>query len=157
MSSMIFFTSIGALIGTAVAMALMWMLANKAQQTHPHGRVYIADLHLAHAADDLAAWAHQHGYQRLPSLVDRQLCYRKGRGWLTSATEIRLYQQGVLDIDEVVNFLFTTRRFALNAPIMLGKPVRARKLKAVNQLLAQWHIEPLVFMQDQVTVKIKTR
>lgn len=150
-------TSIGAIIGGFGGLALLAWVSGKAQSQYPHARIQLPPGDLAEKEAELAAWAAQHGYRLQPSLVDKQPVYRKGRGWLTSATEIRLHPDGTLDIDEVVNFLVTTRRFALNAPVMIGQPVRVRKLKAVNQLLAQWQLPPLSISGNTNKVKLKAR
>ena len=131
----------------------MWHMAGKAQQTHPHAQIEVPEAALAHGENDLAAWPRKHGYRWQPSLADKTMCYRKGRGWLTSATEIRWYSDGKMDVDEVVNLIFTTRRFALNAPSLLGQPVHLYKLKAVNSLLAQWQLPPLVIESKKLKVK----
>ena len=154
-TSILIFSVLGGLVGGALGLVLLWLMADKAQQQYPHASIMLPESLQAQAAADLAAWAATHGYQAQPSLVDQQPCYRKGRGWLTSATEIRLHPNGQLDIVEVVNFLVGSRRFALNAPAMLGQPVRRHKLKAVNQLLAQWQLPPLVIEAAKVGVKIK--
>ena len=149
------FVFVGCLWGCSLGLVLLWLMANDAQQQYPHASIMRPENQHAQAAADLAAWADANGYQAQASLVDRQPCYRKGRGWLTSATEIRLHPNGQVDIDEVVNFLVGSRRFALNAPVMLGQPVRRHKLKAVNQLLAQWQLPPLMIEAAKVAVKIK--
>ena len=48
-----------------------------------------------------------------------------------------------MEVRECVNFLFGINRFALNAPGLFAKPVRARKLKKLNELLAQWQLPPV--------------
>ncbi|MCP2040245.1 hypothetical protein L1281_000827 [Neisseria sp. HSC-16F19] len=149
-------TTLGGLIGGLGGLALLGWMAGKAQAQYPHARIQLPPDTLAEKEAELARWGAEHGYRLQPSLVDKQPVYRKGRGWLTSATEIRLHPDGTLDIDEVVNFLITTRRFALNAPVMIGQPVRARKLKAVNQLLAQWQLPPLRIGGDKVKLKVKS-
>ena len=154
-TSILIFSVVGGLVGGSLGLLLLWLMADKAQQQYPHASIMLPENQHAQAAADLAAWADANGYQAQASLVDRQPCYRKGRGWLTSATEIRLHPNGQVDIDEVVNFLVGSRRFALNAPVMLGQPVRRHKLKAVNQLLAQWQLPPLVIEAAKVGVKIK--
>ncbi len=150
---MIVVTVIGSLLSLAIGWWLMWRMADKAQQTHPHARVEVPETVLAHAENDLVAWAQKYGYRWQPSLVDKIMCYRKGRGWLTSATEIRWHGNGQMDVDEVVNLIFTARRFALNAPSLLGQPIRIHKLKAVNKLLAQWQLPPLAIESKQWKVK----
>ena len=141
-TSILIFSVVGGLVGGSLGLLLLWLMADKAQQQYPHASIMLPENQHAQAAADLAAWADANGYQAQASLVDRQPCYRKGRGWLTSATEIR-FTDGKMSVQECVNLLFDKKRFALNAPIILGKPVRLAKIKKLNQLLAQWQLPPV--------------
>lgn len=152
---LVLLSGVGALIGAGLGLFLMWLLTQQACRQYPHLQLRLPESVLPQAAADLAAWADKHGYRARPSLVDRQPCFRKGRGWLTSATEVRLLDDGLLQVDEVVNFLLFAKSYALNAPVVFGQPVRRMKLKAINDLLALWRLEPLTIAKDQVGVRIK--
>ncbi len=137
---------IGGLFGGIGGIALQWALSKQGSENYP-------DLLLDVPADAenspaFQAWARQNGY------VLRDGAYTKGRGWLTSATEIR-FTDGKMSVQECVNLLFDKKRFALNAPIILGKPVRLAKIKKLNQLLAQWQLPPVRI--EPVANKIKRR
>ena len=44
---------------------------------------------------------------------------------------------------EVIDLGFARRRFALNAPVVLARAIRQRKVRQINKLLKHWQIEPL--------------
>ena len=101
------------------------------------------------AARRLAAWAQENGYK----LNDKGV-WAKGTGMLTSATEIR-FEGGDMLVQECVNLLFLINRFAINAPILVGKPVRMMKIRALNKLMAQWHLPEIVFDSPESKIRIK--
>ena len=58
-------------------------------------------------------------------------------------------------VQECINFLLGINRFAINAPILAGKPVRMVKIKALNKLMAQWNLPEIVFGNPEDKVRIK--
>lgn len=95
------------------------------------------------------AWAQENGYK----LNDKGV-WAKGTGMLTSSTEIRFEGNDML-VQECINFLLGINRFAINAPILAGKPVRMVKIKALNKLMAQWNLPEIVFGNPEDKVRIK--
>lgn len=134
--------AVGAVGGIFGGLVLVLLMTAKAVRLYPKTVVMPPPAVVAQAPGDLEQWARKHGYKLKKSWVDGAPCYRKGTGMLTSATEVRL-ADGHLIAQEIVNLLVSKRAFALNAPVLMAKPVRARKLKAVNQLLALWQMTPL--------------
>ena len=111
---------VGGLFGGILSIVILWVMSNKAQRTYPALSVPV------------------------PNRRTEENCYTKGRGLLTSSTEIRFHGNEI-EIVEVVNFLFAKRRFAINAPVMFGKPVRRHKIKQINKLLKHWQCPPIEF------------
>jgi len=128
---------VGGLFGGILSIVILWVMSNKAQRTYPALSIPVPNG--ARYSPDFEMWAQLNKYRRT-----EENCYTKGRGLLTSATEIR-FHGNKMEIVEVVNFLFTKRRFAINAPVMFGKPVRRHKIKQINKLLAHWQCPPIEF------------
>lgn len=128
---------VGGLFGGILSIVILWVMSNKAQRTYP--ALYIPVPNGARYSPDFELWAQLNKYRRT-----EENCYTKGRGLLTSSTEIR-FHGNEMEIVEVVNFLFAKRRFAINAPVMFGKPVRRHKIKQINKLLAHWQCPPIEF------------
>ena len=128
---------VGGLFGGILSIVILWVMSNKAQRTYPALSVPVPNG--ARYSPDFELWAQLNKYRRTG-----ENCYTKGRGLLTSSTEIR-FHGNEMEIVEVVNFLFAKRRFAINAPVMFGKPVRRHKIKQINKLLAHWQCPPIEF------------
>ena len=128
---------VGGLFGGILSIVILWVMSNKAQRTYPTLSVPVPNG--ARYSPDFELWAQLNKYRRT-----EENCYTKGRGLLTSATEIR-FHGNEMEIVEVVNFLFAKRRFAINAPVMFGKPVRRHKIKQINKLLEHWQCPPIEF------------
>ena len=112
-------------------------MSNKAQRTYPALSIPVPNG--ARYSPDFELWVQLNKYRRT-----EENCYTKGRGMLTSSTEIR-FHGNEMEIVEVVNFLFAKRRFAINAPVMFDKPVRRHKIKQINKLLEHWQCPPIEF------------
>ena len=128
---------VGGLFGGILSIVILWVMSNKAQRTYPTLSVPVPNG--ARYSPDFELWAQLNKYRRT-----EENCYTKGRGLLTSSTEIRFHGNEI-EIVEVVNFLFAKRRFAINAPVMFGKPVRRHKIKQINKLLTHWQCPPIEF------------
>ena len=128
---------VGGLFGGILSIVILWVMSNKAQRTYPALSVPVPNG--ARYSPDFELWAQLNKYRRT-----EENCYTKGRGLLTSSTEIRFHGNEI-EIVEVVNFLFAKRRFAINAPVMFGKPVRRHKIKQINKLLTHWQCPPIEF------------
>ena len=128
---------VGGLFGGILSIVILWVMSNKAQRTYPTLSVPVPNG--ARYSPDFELWAQLNKYRRT-----EENCYTKGRGLLTSSTEIR-FHGNEMEIVEVVNFLFAKRRFAINAPVMFGKPVRRHKIKQINKLLEHWQCPPIEF------------
>jgi len=118
---------VGGLFGGILSIVILWVMSNKAQRTYPALSIPVPNG--ARYSPDFELWVQLNKYRRT-----EENCYTKGRGMLTSSTEIR-FHGNEMEIVEVVNFLFAKRRFAINAPVMFGKPVRRHKIKQINKLL----------------------
>ena len=118
---------VGGLFGGILSIVILWVMSNKAQRTYPALSIPVPN------------GAQLNKYRRTG-----ENCYTKGPGLLTSSTEIR-FHGNEMEIIEVVNFLFAKRRFAINAPVMFGKPVRRHKIKQINKLLEHWQCPPIEF------------
>ncbi|MDO4694200.1 MAG: hypothetical protein Q4A62_06185 [Eikenella sp.] len=114
---------------------MMWVMSERAVRDYPVLAIDVPSD--AEHSPEFQAWAKKNRYRLKPDGS-----YAKGSGLLTSVTEIRFAGSQML-VQECVNFLFARRRFALNAPVMLGKPVRKSKLNRLNQLLAGWRLPPV--------------
>ena len=114
---------VGGLFGGILSIVILWVMSNKAQRTYPALSVPVPNG--ARYSPDFELWAQLNKYRR-------------------SSTEIR-FHGNEMEIVEVVNFLFAKRRFAINAPVMFGKPVRRHKIKQINKLLEHWQCPPIEF------------
>lgn len=135
MNSFLIGMGFGAVIGTVIGFVMMWVMSDRAARDYPVLAIDVPPD--AEHSPEFQAWAKKNRYRLKPDGS-----YTKGSGLLTSATEIR-FADGRMLVQECVNFLFARRRFALNAPVMLGKPVRKSKLNRLNQLLADWQLSPV--------------
>ena len=61
---------------------------------------------------------------------------------LANTGEIRFEHNEML-VYEVIDLGFARRRFALNAPVVLARAIRQRKVRQLNKLLKHWQIAPL--------------
>ena len=147
LQTLAFIVPIALLLGNFIGLFLLWYSSREAVRNYPELRIRVP----ANAEDssEWQAWARQNGYKRKNSGV-----WAKGRGIFTSATEIR-FEGGDMLVQECVNLLFLINRFAINAPILAGKPVRMMKIKALNKLMAQWHLPEIVFGNPEDKVRIK--
>lgn len=139
MDSFLIGMGFGAVIGAVVGFVMMWVMSDSAVRDYPVLAIDVPPD--AEHSPEFQAWAKKNRYRPKPDGS-----YAKGSGLLTSATEIR-FAGGQMLVQECVNFLFARRRFALNAPVMLGKPVRKNKLNKLNQLLADWQLPPVVMAE----------
>ncbi|MDO5686222.1 MAG: hypothetical protein Q4G42_02345 [Neisseria sp.] len=133
---------IGGFVGMMAALGALWVMSGNAVREYPQTVLSLPPQNDVDAK--IAAWAAQNGYRLQADQGDGEVHYHKGKGWLTSSTA--LIWQPITErllIREEVNFLVTRRAFAIDAPILLGKPVRARKIKAINTLLQQLSVPPL--------------
>lgn len=128
---------VGGLFGGILSIVILWVMSNKAQRTYPALSIPVPNG--ARYSPDFELWAQLNKYRRTG-----ENCFTKGRGLLTSSTEIR-FHGNEMEIVEVVNFLFAKRRFAINAPVMFDKPVRRHKIKQINKLLEHWKCPPIEF------------
>lgn len=130
-------TVIGACIGAAGGLYFMGNRANKASAQYPVLQINVPEG--AENSPEWQQWAQSNGYNNKGGGL-----WVKGTGMLTSATEIR-FEGNRMNILESVNYLFGIARFAINAPVAIGKPVRKMKIKALNRLLEQWQLPPITF------------
>lgn len=93
------------------------------------------------------------------ALSNQGLVLRKGKGWLTSLTELHIHLQddgsAKIEVLEGVNFLFTKIYFPITAPTFLGLPIRKRKLKRINVLLKELNAQPIAFGKADSAKKIR--
>ena len=91
--------------------------------------------------------------------TNQTLILRKGKGWLTSLTQLHIALQddgsAQMEVLEGVNFLFTKIYFPITASTFLGLPIRKRKVKHINTLLQQFNAQPLVFDKTHSNKKIR--
>lgn len=126
-----------ACIGVCIGMFILSSSSKKAAKEYPELRIRVPEN--AENSPEWQQWAQQNGYK-----PNEQGLWIKGAGIFTSFTEIRFVGNELL-AQECVKLPFGVNRFALNAPIMIGKPVRKSKIKALNQLLEQWQLPPITF------------
>ena len=90
--------------------------------------------------------------------MENEKVWRKGKGWLTSLTQLhfRLQADGnaELEVQEGANFLVKILFFPINAGTLLGLPVRQRKVKKLNQLLQALQAPPIEFPKGK-RIKVK--
>lgn len=139
MDSFLIGMSFGTVIGTVVGFVMMWAMSDRAVRDYPVLAIDVPPD--AEHSPEFQAWAKKNRYRLKPGGS-----YVKGSGLLTSATEIH-FAGSQMRVQECMNFLFARRRFALNAPVMLGKPVRKNKLNKLNQLLAEWRLPPVTMAE----------
>lgn len=135
------------LFGAFIGIFFLWFSSKNAVKDHPELRIHVPEG--AESSPEWQEWAQENGYK----LNDKGV-WAKGRGIFTSATEIR-FEGGDMLVQECVNLLFLINRFAINAPILAGKPVRMMKIKALNKLMAQWHLPEIVFDSPESKIRIK--
>lgn len=147
-----FLSYIGFLLG-----AMMRMAQNAAKVT-PKCVVHIPSQANVLSTIQTFAEAYRYRYQFEQEGV---LVFRKGKGWLTSLTELRLQQNtdgsANLEVLEAVNFLFKMIYFPINAPTFLGKAVRAHKIKHINLLLERLQAAPIQFVRTESKSKIRLK
>ena len=134
MSATLVSAVVGAVIGGGISILVLKVMSQKMAASHPVLTIAVPEN--AESSPEWQAWAQENGFKA----KDGQ--WVKGTGMLTSFSEIR-FDGGRMEVRECVNFLFGINRFALNAPGLFAKPVRARKLKKLNELLAQWQLPPV--------------
>ena len=147
LQTLAFIIPIALLLGNFIGLFLLWYSSREAVRNYPDLRIRVPEN--AEASGEWQVWARQNGYKRKNSGV----C-AKGRGIFTSATEIRFEGNDML-VQECINFLLGINRFAINAPILAGKPVRMVTLNALNKLMAQWNLPEIVFGNPGDKVRIK--
>ena len=147
LQTLAFIVPIALLLGNFIGLFLLWYSSREAVRNYPELHIRVPEN--AEDSSEWQAWARQNGYKRKNSGV-----WAKGRGIFTSATEIR-FEGGDMLVQECVNLLFLINRFAINAPILVGKPVRMMKIKALNKLMAQWHLPEIVFDSPESKIRIK--
>lgn len=135
------------LFGAFIVIFFLWFSSKNAVKDYPELRIHVPEG--AENSPEWQAWAKENGYK----LNDKGV-WAKGTGMLTSATEIR-FEGGDMLVQECVNLLFLNNRFAINAPILASKPVRMMKIKALNKLMAQWHLSEIVFDSPESKIRIK--
>lgn len=124
--------SYGAIIGGLASLLLMmWLSAKKGEKYYPQLRIAVPEGMEQHIL--FQQWCQAKNYRQ------KEGKYVKGRGWLTSMTEIS-FENNEMIVLEGVNFVFTIKYYALNAPLLVGKPVRSRKLKQLNQLMRAFNL-----------------
>ena len=149
LQTLAFIIPIALLLGNFIGLFLLWYSSREAVRNYPELRIRVPEN--AEDSSEWQAWARENGYKRKNSGV-----WAKGRGIFTSATEIRFEGEGGdMLVQECVNLLFLINRFAINAPILAGKPVRMMKIRALNKLMAQWHLPEIVFGNPEDKVRIK--
>lgn len=147
LQTLAFIVPIALLLGNFIGLFLLWYSSREAVRNYPELRIRVPEN--AEDSSEWQAWTRQNGYKRKNSGV-----WAKGRGIFTSATEIR-FEGGDMLVQECVNLLFLINRFAINAPILAGKPVRMMKIRALNKLMAQWHLPEIVFDSPESKIRIK--
>ena len=135
------------LFGAFIGIFFLWFSSKNAVKDYPELRIHAPEG--AENSPEWQAWAQENGYK----LNDKGV-WAKGTGMLTSSTEIRFEGNDML-VQECINFLLGINRFAINAPILAGKPVRMVKIKALNKLMAQWNLPEIVFGNPEDKVRIK--
>lgn len=149
LQTLAFIIPIALLLGNFIGLFLLWYSSREAVRNYPELRIRVPEN--AEDSSEWQAWARENGYKRKNSGV-----WAKGRGIFTSATEIRFEGEGGdMLVQECVNLLFLINRFAINAPILAGKPVRMMKIRALNKLMAQWHLPEIVFDSPESKIRIK--
>ncbi|MDK4688220.1 hypothetical protein [Kingella negevensis] len=140
---------IGAMIGAVIGMLYSWTSSNEAAKKYPVLRLPAPK----NAEQDFLfqAWCDANQFKRQGNGR-----YIKGRGWLTSSTEL-WFEQDEMCIQETVNFLCTKIKFALNAPMFLGRPVRMAKIKQLNKLIKHWGLPPVVMGQIEPVLTNKKK
>ncbi|QMT32309.1 hypothetical protein [Alysiella filiformis] len=125
----------GALLGAGIAVMLMWLGVKTAVVRYPVLIVPVPH----HAPTDFLfrAWCDANRFTRQDNGI-----YRQNGAFSTS--EIG-FKNNAMYIQECLHLGIFEVRFALNAPIMLGKPMRRHKIKQLNKLLKHWDIAPIEF------------
>ena len=157
---MVFFALISlgfSLLYVAFILGMMAWMANKAAKTTP--KTIVAIPIQPHLLQTIAQFAEQNGYKERPELsLEQEKVWRKGRGWLTSLTQLhfRLQADGhaELEVQEGANFLVKILFFPINAGTLLGLPVRQRKVKKLNKLLQALNAAPIEFPKGK-RIKVK--
>ncbi|AUZ04354.2 hypothetical protein ADP71_05740 [Vitreoscilla sp. C1] len=136
---------------------MAWMAQNAAKSA-PKCVVHIPSQD--NILSTIQTFAQAYGYKHLSEHNGIQV-FRKGKGWLTSLTELHLQPNtdgsANLEVLEAVNFLFKMIYFPINAPSFLGKAVRAHKIKRINLLLERLQAAPIQFARTQPKGKIRLK
>ena len=145
------------LLYLAFILSMMAWMANKAAKTTPKTIINIPIQ--PNLLQTIANFAQQNGYKERPELsLGNEKVWRKGRGWLTSLTQLhfRLQADGnaELEVQEGANFLVKILFFPINSGSLLGLPVRQRKVKKLNQLLQSLNAVPIEFPKGK-RIKVK--
>ncbi len=127
---------IGGLFGGGFFLFCLWLNAKDAQRRYPELRIPGP----ANAQNDMLfhIWCDANRYQQQPDGSYQST----PRGILANTGEIRFEQHEML-VYEVIDLGFARRRFALNAPVVLARAIRQRKVRQLNKLLKHWQIAPL--------------
>ena len=159
-NSMVIFALISlgfSLLYVAFILGMMAWMANKAAKTSDPAITHIP------AQDNILStvqeFAQKNGYKERPELcLEQEKVWRKGRGWLTSLTQLhfRLQADGnaELEVQEGANFLIKILFFPINSGSLLGLPVRQRKVKKLNHLLHSFNAAPIEFPKGK-RIKVK--
>ena len=139
------FFVVSVLFVVVFAFGIQWLLAEQANRLYPALIISVPDG--TEDSDVFETWVEEHGY-----VYDGQ-AYRKGRGLITSYTKLEFLDTDTLQITEVANLLIAHIGFAIDAPIMLFKPVRKMKIKKINQLLTDLDCPPIGIDQARVSFK----
>lgn len=140
-------------------LGLMAWMASSAAKTYPPA---LSDVPAQTGImETVREFADAYGYKELPedANVDAAV-FRKGRGWLTSLTDLHVSLKpdgsASIEVKEGVNFLFKILYFPINAGTFLGLPIRQRKVKTIQLLLDQLNATPIEFKKGK-GVKLKKR
>ena len=127
---------IGGIFGGGFFLFCLWLNAKDAQRRYPELRINVP----ANAQNDMLfrIWCDARHYQQQP---DGSYQSTK-RGILANSGEIH-FEHNEMIVYEVIDLGFARRRFALNAPVVLARAIRQRKVRQLNKLLKHWQIEPL--------------
>ena len=145
-----------ALVYILCLLGAMAAMAKKAAQTAADAISHIPSQ--TQTLQAFHAFAKKNGYAIKPATSNHHV-FVKGRGWLTSLTELHLTLQAdgsaILKVVEGVNFLFKIIYFPINAPTFLGKPIRIHKVKKINALLNDLNAPSIDFEIAQPKGKIR--
>ena len=127
---------IGGAFGGSFFLFCLWLNSKDAQRRYPELRIPVP----ANAQNDplFHIWCDAGHYQQQPDGSYQST----RRGILANTGEIHFEHNEML-VYEVIDIGFARRRFALNAPVVLARAIRQRKVRQLNKLLKHWQIAPL--------------